>query len=1317
MALPLSSIATRAGMMDSRPTAPSSGSCASSSWTGTALALLGLLLFTPLAQGQVNVLMHHYDLMRHGANLAETQLTPSNVNATGFGKLFSRNVDGYVYAQPLVLTGVNVPGKGVHDVVFVATEHDSVYAFDANDSAGANAQPLWQVSFLNAAAGVTTVPSGDVGSSDIVPEIGITSTPTIDATAGTIYVEVKTKEPGTKYVHRLHALDVTTGAERSGSPVVITATVKGTGDGNNGAGSVPFNPLRQMNRPGLALFQPAGQTNPLVYIAFASHGDNGPYHGWILAYDSVTLKQVQVYNTTPNGGLGGIWMGGLGPALDADGNMYVITGNGTFGASGQNYGDSFLRLSTGGTNLTLTDYFTPFNQDALNAADADLGSGGVVVLPDEVGSVAHPHLCVGAGKEGKIYILDRDNLGHFQANNDSQIVQSLPGVIAGTWGTPAYYKRRMYFIGSGDAMKMLPFASGKLTGTVQSQTANGFGYPAGTPSISADGDTNGIAWAIDFGAYGSRGPSVLHAYDAENLTKELYNSAQMGSRDVPGPAVKFTTPTVANGKVFVGTANTLAVYGHGQWVAAPVVSPNGGVFQNSVQVTLSDPTPGTDLRYTTDGTPPSPTSTPYSGPFTLTATTALKVQAFKVGYADSEVVTATFFNSNSVGTGKGLQGEYFSNQAKTFNGTATLVRTDPTVNFDWGNGSPDPLISVDTFTVRWTGQVEAQFSETYTFTTTSDDGVRLYVNGQKIIDEWIDQGPTDWTGTIALQAGKFYDIRMEYYENGGGAVAKLAWSSPSTTQTIIPTSQLYLPNQLPSVALTSPSPGFTVAGPASVTLAATATDADGQVAKVVFYDGSSAVGTLTNAPYTLTVPRLAVGFHSLSAVATDDRGATNKSATVTVSVTAGSGRRFGLTTRPQAQPYLGLPTDGNSAMPALLSQTGTFFDVTTLAPATGLIPYTVNSPFWSDGARKLRWLVVPYDGGALRPAQQIQFSAETNWVYPAGSVFVKHFDLQTNETDPASFRRLETRVLVNSTNGVIFGATYRWRPDYSDADLVTSSQTEDIVIATATGVRTQQWYYPSRTDCITCHTPQAGGVLGASKTRQLNGDLLYAGSGETDNQLRTLNSVGLFYPALDEATLPTYPVVVPVTDTTSSLDLRARSFLDVNCAYCHQPGGVRANFDARFTTPLTNSGIINGPVIADLGVSGTHVVTPGDQLRSAIWQRVGTTTALVKMPPLARNEIDTAAHDLLAAWIDSLVGSAPALQASSQNDAIVFSWTFNAASANGGNFYLEFADSLAPDAVWTLGPAPTTNGDQNTVTVPTTGSSRYARLVSQAPAQ
>jgi uncharacterized repeat protein (TIGR03806 family) len=1258
----------------------------------------------------VNVLMHHVDLPRTGANLAETQLTPANVQSATFGKLFSHDVDGYVYAQPLVLTGVQIPGKGVHDVLYVATEHDSVYAFDANDSSGANAQPLWQVSFINPGAGITTVPTGDVGSGDIVPEIGITSTPTIDPATGTLYVEVKTKEPGSRYVHRLHALDVTSGAERPGSPVVIAASVKGTGDGNNGAGLVPFNALRQMNRPGLTLFQPTNSPNPLVYLAYASHGDNGPYHGWVLGYDSVTLKQVQVFNTTPNGGLGGIWMGGLGPAIDPEGNLYAITGNGTFGVSSQNYSDSFLKLATGGTNLVLTDYFTPFNQASLNAADTDLGSGGVVILPDEVGSATHPKLLIGCGKEGKIYLLDRDNLGHFHAGNDSQIVQSLPGLVAGTWGTPAYYKKRMYFIGSGDSMKMLPFSGGKLSGRIQSQTGNTFGYPAGTPTISANGDTNGIAWAIDFGAFGTGGPAVLHAYDAENLANELYNSTQAGGRDIPGPAVKFTTPAVANGKVYLGTANSVAVYGIGQWVAAPSIAPNGGIFKTSIQVTLSDTTAGATVHYTTDGTTPTEASPLYTGPLTFTNTTTLKVRAFKPGQSASDIVSATFFSNSSIGAGNGLLGEYFSNHARTFTGSPTLVRVDPTVNFDWGSGSPDPRISVDTFTARWTGQVQAQFNETYTFYATADDGVRLYVNGATIINQWIDQSPTEWSGSIALQAGHFYDIRMEYYENGGGAVAKLAWSSPSTPKAIIPTSQLYLPNQKPTVTLTAPAVDSTVAGPASVTLSAAASDTDGVVSSVAFYDGSALIGKLTNAPYTMTALKFAVGTHSLTAVATDDRGATTTSTAATVRVVAGTGARFGLTSRPQSPPYLGLPKSATAAMPALLSQTGTFSDVATLAPATGLIPYGVNVAFWSDHALKQRWFAVPYDGGVMRPAQQIQFSDEGVWEYPEGTVFVKHFDLQTNETQVAT-RRLETRLLVYTTNGIVFGGSYRWRSDYSDADLVQNLQTEAIAIQTASGVRTQQWVYPGRTDCVTCHTPQAGGVLGASKTRQLNGDFFYSSSGQTDNQLRTLNSIGLIFPALDESTLPHYGSFVTLTNGTATLEDRVRSFLEVNCAYCHQPGGVRAHFDARFTTALTNANILNGPVTADLGIAGTHVITPGDPLRSSMLQRVLSTAPLTKMPPLARNEIDTPAAEVLTTWIRSLAPGAPLLEVKPVHDGIVVSWTVDPGTASDSTLQLETADSLTPGATWTPAPPAVIDGNQRTVTMPVTASAQFLRLV------
>jgi PA14 domain/Chitobiase/beta-hexosaminidase C-terminal domain len=746
---------------------------------------LFLMLAHSHLRAGVNVLTYHNDNARTGQNTNETILTPVNVASTNFGLLFVCPVDGYVYAQPLIMTNVAIPGRGVHNVVFVATEHDSIYAFDADNDDGSNATPLWQTSFINPAAGVTTVSSNDVYCTDIVPEIGITSTPVIDAATGTIYVEAKTKEVTNgviTFVQRLHALDVATGAEKFGGPVVLQASVPGSGDGNDGAGNVPFNALTQLNRSGLLLNQ------GVVYLAFASHCDNGPFHGWLIGCNAQTLAIANVFNTTPNGSDGGIWQSGGGPACDTNGNIFVMTGNGTFdGPSLGDYGDSFLKLST--TNgLQLADYFTPFDQATLNVNDTDLGSGGPMLLPDSVGSTAHPHLLAGCGKKGTIYLLDRDNLGHYNSTNDNQIVQELPVAVGGTWSMPAYFNNTIYFLGADDVLRAFDINQAFIS-SPPSVSSNVFQFPGATPSVSANGTSNAIVWVIQVGYPGTSGPAVLHAYNATNVAQELYNSHKAGTD--PGLPVKFAVPTIANGKVYVGAQYVLGVYGLGTFLATPTITPGSRTFSGSVSVTLADSSAGAAIYYTLDNSVPTTNSILYTGPFTITNSLSVNARAFAAGAVDSLVATATYLSSADIGAGTGLTGEYFSGQLATYTNPPTLTRTDATVNFDWSAGPPDPGINSNLFTVRWTGAVQPQFNETYTFYTTTADGVRLWVNGQLLVNQWLNQPVAEWSGSIPLTAGRKYSLSMEYYENGDTPFARLAWSSPSTAKTVIPQTQLY----------------------------------------------------------------------------------------------------------------------------------------------------------------------------------------------------------------------------------------------------------------------------------------------------------------------------------------------------------------------------------------------------------------------------------------------------------------------------------------------------------------------------------------------
>ena len=509
--------------------------------------LAALLLSVLSLSGQVNVLTYHNDLSRTGQNLNETILTPSTLRAGEFGPLFSYPVDGQIYGQPLYMWGLNIAGKGVHNVVFVVTEHDSVYAFDADSNTGPNAAPLWQAVFINPAAGITSVPAATLGCQAIAPEVGITSTPVIDPNTGTLYVVAMTLDDfGQTYVHRLHALDVATGQEKSGSPVAIEASAPGTGDGSS---TVTFKPGLYKERAGLLLL------NGVVYTAWSSHCDSGNYHGWLIGYQAKTLERVAVYTSTPNWEAGSIWQSGAAPAADANGNIYIVTGNGTFDANrgGADLGDSVIKLSTG-TGLTVADYFTPFNAALLDVKDVDLGSSGALLLPDSAGTPQHPHLLVTGGKEGRVYMLDRDLLGHFSPDGDSQIVQSLPAAVSPVYGIPAYFNQTVFFSGQNDALKAFPISNGMLSQTPSSQTTGAIAGMGSVPSISANGLRDAIVWSIQSDA--------LHAYDASNLANELYSGSF-------GSLIKFSTPTIANGKVYLGTENTVAVFG---LLKSPVIS-------------------------------------------------------------------------------------------------------------------------------------------------------------------------------------------------------------------------------------------------------------------------------------------------------------------------------------------------------------------------------------------------------------------------------------------------------------------------------------------------------------------------------------------------------------------------------------------------------------------------------------------------------------------------------------------------------------------------------------------------------------------------
>jgi outer membrane protein assembly factor BamB len=510
-----------------------------------------------------DVLTWHNDNARTGQDLCERVLTPQNVKTATFGKLFKIEADGKVDAEPLYAERLSIPERGVHNVLFIATEHDSVYAVDADSG-----EPLWNRRLLTD----DETPSDNHNCGQVTPEIGITSTPVIDrhrGPHGTMYVVAMSMDSQGHSLQKIHALDISSGGEEFNGPTLIEASYPGTGAASAN-GTVAFDPAQYAERAALLL------VNGVIYTTWTSHCDRAPYTGWIIAYSADTLKRVAVLNITPNGQEGAIWQSGAGPAADPRGFIYLMTGNGTFDTtldalgfpSRQNFGNSFLKLSARGGRLAIDDYFTMFDVMKENEADGDLGSGGPMVLPDmkdESGRIRQ--LVIGTGKDRNIYLADRDAMGKFDAQDNRGLYQELPQALKHgfTRPRPAYFDGEVYYGGTGDPLVAFRFRDARLLPEPVSQTSASFGYPGVAPSISAQGSRNGIVWIVEnqnfYYAKGSH-DAVLHAFDAHDLSHELYNSNQApNGRDYFGANNKFITPMIANGKVYVGTINGVGVFG------------------------------------------------------------------------------------------------------------------------------------------------------------------------------------------------------------------------------------------------------------------------------------------------------------------------------------------------------------------------------------------------------------------------------------------------------------------------------------------------------------------------------------------------------------------------------------------------------------------------------------------------------------------------------------------------------------------------------------------------------------------------------------
>jgi len=748
----------------------------------------------------VPVLTWRYDLSHAGQNTRETALNPSNVNTSSFGKLFSLPVDSTVYAQPLYVPGLTMSDGLVHNVLFVATENDSIYAFDADSNGGANASPIWHISLLTsaygAASGAVAVPWQDNGSPDVAPTVGITGTPAIDTATNTMFVVGSTKENGA-YFSRLHAINIITGKEQPNSPVNITATVAGTGNGSSG-GQLSFSPLWENQRPALNFY------NGYVYIGYAAHGDNGPWHGWLFAYNATTLQQTSALCLSPNGVGAGVWAAGAGLPIDSNGRMYIVTGNGTrtstppFSASSA-YGESVVAFSIANGKITPVDVFTPFNFQTLNDHDWDQGSGGLLMPPDQAG--AHPHMLITSGKEGRILVLNRDQLGGYVAGGSysTNALQDITGVVPqakGFWSTPAYWNGNVYMWAENNVPMLFKLNGGVMDTQPDSQSSITSAFPDPTFSISSDGTQNGIAWAVRSDQFNTKGPGVLYAWDANNLTSTIYQSDTNASRDNVGPANKFSIPVVTNGKVYVAAQKEVDVYGllNGQPTAArPVISPNGGTFATAQSVTLSSSTPSAAIYFTRDGSTPTPASPEYTGPISISTDTTIKAIASAPGYLQSSVSSAIFnFTSQTAPvTVSPGGGTYGSAQ------TVTLSDADTSAKIYYTTDGSTPTAS----STLYTGPIQVTVSKTIKAIAIDpalqNSNVTTAAYIIQVGGNTINFG-SGFSTTTGLQfngsAVASNDTRLQLTDGGLNEAGSVFWNTPINIQAFTTTFQFQLSN-------------------------------------------------------------------------------------------------------------------------------------------------------------------------------------------------------------------------------------------------------------------------------------------------------------------------------------------------------------------------------------------------------------------------------------------------------------------------------------------------------------------------------------------